>query len=533
MISYSTFLSNKPGILNIVDLSKIVLERSTSAREGILTMGELAEKYGYQDNAESLLVTDKNEAYIFHILESSQPIGAVWAAQKVPDGHIAAVTNGFTIREIDFQDPSSFLFSENMVSEAIAAGFYHPSSSPSFDFTKVFGGGGSGPQYAVGRRMWRIYSLLSPLSDLPSIYEDYVAASPYPATLPVQPSTVNKSLVFRTMRDFYAGTKYALNQGMAGGYAGTPTRWSPGPGEQEVHGRWERPISLYRSQISFVIEMPPRSSSPTELSSPPPPILHFSPNAAHAGTYTPLSPMMSRLPDSVTNATSWGAIERWSLAWATRYLFNIMQMRFDRMYEDFSAAREAFEADTDEILQNQVLGGGEKRSQDEAGTEPSSVVLDAATSMDTILSSRADEAVKWLWSQSDVLFAKYANNGGGPAGYPEWWLSSPEVRYETPRNESDQDGDGAAPPDGAGYVSAAETGPPRAAQTKEMDVKKEPGSVLRHRAKRGSDMPSAPIDEGKNIGPFGISRMMIPQLRKYYRYFSATWMKMKRPFRGN
>jgi len=271
MISYSTFLSNKPGILNIVDLSKIVLERSTSAREGILTMGELAEKYGYQDNAESLLVTDKNEAYIFHILESSQPIGAVWAAQKVPDGHIAAVTNGFTIREIDFQDPSSFLFSENMVSEAIAAGFYHPSSSPSFDFTKVFGGGGSGPQYAVGRRMWRIYSLLSPLSDLPSIYEDYVAASPYPATLPVQPSTVNKSLVFRTMRDFYAGTKYALNQGMAGGYAGTPTRWSPGPGEQEVHGRWERPISLYRSQISFVIEMPPRSSSPTELSSPPPP----------------------------------------------------------------------------------------------------------------------------------------------------------------------------------------------------------------------------------------------------------------------
>jgi len=270
MISYSAFLSNKPGILNIVDLSKIVLERSTSAREGILTMGELAEKYGYQDNAESLLVTDKNEAYIFHILESSQPIGAVWAAQKVPDGHIAAVTNGFTIREIDFQDPSSFLFSENMVSEAVAAGFYHPSSSPSFDFTKVFGGGGSGPQYAVGRRMWRIYSLLSPLSDLPSIYEDYVAASPYPATLPVQPSTVNKSLVFRTMRDFYAGTKYALNQGMAGGYAGTPTRWSPGPGEQEVHGRWERPISLYRSQISFVIEMPPRSSSPTELSSPPP-----------------------------------------------------------------------------------------------------------------------------------------------------------------------------------------------------------------------------------------------------------------------
>jgi len=227
--------------------------------------------HSYQDNAESLLVTDKNEAYIFHILESSQPIGAVWAAQKVPDGHIAAVTNGFTIREIDFQDPSSFLFSENMVSEAIAAGFYHPSSSPSFDFTKVFGGGGSGPQYAVGRRMWRIYSLLSPLSDLPSIYEDYVAASPYPATLPVQPSTVNKSLVFRTMRDFYAGTKYALNQGMAGGYAGTPTRWSPGPGEQEVHGRWERPISLYRSQISFVIEMPPRSSSPTELSSPPPP----------------------------------------------------------------------------------------------------------------------------------------------------------------------------------------------------------------------------------------------------------------------
>ena len=41
------------GMLNIVDLGQIALERATSALSAITIMGALAEKYGYRDAGDS------------------------------------------------------------------------------------------------------------------------------------------------------------------------------------------------------------------------------------------------------------------------------------------------------------------------------------------------------------------------------------------------------------------------------------------------------------------------------------------------
>jgi dipeptidase len=49
---------------------------------------------------EALQVVDPNEAWVFHILADDTGTGAVWAAQKVPAGHIAAVANQFIIRTV-------------------------------------------------------------------------------------------------------------------------------------------------------------------------------------------------------------------------------------------------------------------------------------------------------------------------------------------------------------------------------------------------------------------------------------------------
>ena len=56
------------GVLSIVDLSRLALERATAARAGVALMGALAEEYGYDDAAESLLVVDPFEVWIFHVL---------------------------------------------------------------------------------------------------------------------------------------------------------------------------------------------------------------------------------------------------------------------------------------------------------------------------------------------------------------------------------------------------------------------------------------------------------------------------------
>ena len=273
-----------------------------------------------------------------------------------------------------------------------------------FDFTKVFADG-TGPQYGEGRRMWRIYSLLAPETPFSPTYDDYVLDAPYPTT--VATSNVTRADAFGVMRDFYNGTDYALNAGMAGGYYGAPDRWSGGGGYSEVTGAWERAISLYRSQVSFVLQL--RSSLPAGIGG----LCHFTTNAGHSGTYVPLAVGMSALPAAVTNGTSWGATERWSIAWGVRYLNQILQIRFDFMYQAFSTAREAFEADTDALL-----------AQLEASyTGPGDVAQ-----LDELLGERAAQAVDWLWAQSDALVVAFANNGG--EGYPAWWLESEEVGYE-------------------------------------------------------------------------------------------------------
>jgi len=110
------------GRLNIVDLSGLALERAASAREAVETMGAMAERYGYRDAAESLLVADPHEVYVFHILPDDTGRGAVWAAQRVPDGHVAAVMNAFTIRVVDFTDPHSYLTSMGIRDVARRAG---------------------------------------------------------------------------------------------------------------------------------------------------------------------------------------------------------------------------------------------------------------------------------------------------------------------------------------------------------------------------------------------------------------------------
>ena len=92
------------------DLSELGLERAATAQEAIRIMGSLAERYGYYDAGESLLVSDPEDAWIFHISPDDTQESAIWVAQHVPSDHIAVVANMFVIREIDLNS-SDFMYS--------------------------------------------------------------------------------------------------------------------------------------------------------------------------------------------------------------------------------------------------------------------------------------------------------------------------------------------------------------------------------------------------------------------------------------
>lgn len=101
------------------------MERTTTARDAILLMGSLAEKYGYYsadwvggdesmgEGGEALTVIDKNEAWVFHITSDDTGKSAVWVAQRVPDDHVSMVANLWVIRHI-YPNHPDFLYSANI-----------------------------------------------------------------------------------------------------------------------------------------------------------------------------------------------------------------------------------------------------------------------------------------------------------------------------------------------------------------------------------------------------------------------------------
>lgn len=133
-------MENGKGMFMIEELQRIALQRCRTAREAIRLMGELIREYGYGDSGECLTIADPDEVWIFEVQgEGPDRIGGVWAAQRIPDDHIAVSANVSRIGVIDFNDKENFMYSENVRSVAREMGFWDGKSR--FSFWKAYSGG--------------------------------------------------------------------------------------------------------------------------------------------------------------------------------------------------------------------------------------------------------------------------------------------------------------------------------------------------------------------------------------------------------
>lgn len=197
-------LRNEKGMFMIEELQRIALQRCSTAREAIRLMGDLVKRYGYGDSGECLTIADPKEVWIFEIQgQGPDSIGAVWAAQRIPDNHIAVSANISRIGCLNLSDPDNFMASDNVMKVALDLGLWD--GKDEFSFWKAYSGGNyfNEPKNYSVRELYIMQQLAPSAGFTDSLEELPVSVKP--------DSKVSPADVARLLGSYYEGTPLNLS----------------------------------------------------------------------------------------------------------------------------------------------------------------------------------------------------------------------------------------------------------------------------------------------------------------------------------
>lgn len=157
-------------IMTIEQATLFALQRCKKAREAIALITSLVEEYGFLPScgpeSEALCIADTEEAWILEVFSVGKDwepeggkLGAIWAAQRVPDDHVAVVPNWSVIREIDLSQPDTYMASQNYRQVAIEHGWYDPDEGKPFIWQEVYS---PTPREWATSRFWLFFSTFAP-----------------------------------------------------------------------------------------------------------------------------------------------------------------------------------------------------------------------------------------------------------------------------------------------------------------------------------------------------------------------------------
>lgn len=348
-IGESTFggrkeLQSDAGLIDCQRLCQLMLERCTTARQAITMAGELMKEYGWNDAGECLTIADKHEVWHLEIVgPGKDKVGAVWVAQRVPDGHYAVNANASTIKEIDLNDTDFFLASSNIYSLAEEMGWYKKDDK--FSFCHVYAPD-SRESIAARRREWRIFDLLSPSLKLSPNDKDY----PFSAAPDKKITLEDMVMVFK---DYYQGTPYDMrNTYLVANDSGqqviSPLANPFMPYDQleldRVRGAWfqvkqdgtirflgERTIARWYTMYATIIQC--RSWLPDEVGG----IAWLAQDNVASSIYIPIYSGTTSLPLSYTTPGRPKGFSRESAWWAFNRLGTLAAQRWGDMHKDLDA----------------------------------------------------------------------------------------------------------------------------------------------------------------------------------------------------
>ncbi len=339
-------LQSDNGLIDCQRLCKLMLERCTTAREAIKLAGELTEKYGWNDGGECLTIADTKEVWHFEIVGPGKgQMGAVWAAQRVPDNHIAVSANASTIKEIDLSNSDYYMASKNVHDVAKSNGWWNGKGV--FRFCDAYAPG-SRKSVASRRREWRIFDLLAPSLKLKPTSENYPFS--------VKPDRkVSKQDLVNVFKDYYEGTPYDMTRSITATDKDGKTIVSPManpfmPYDQldisNVSGGWysvnekkgsirflgERTIARWYTMYATIIQC--RDWLPNEIGG----VVWLAQDNVATSIYVPVYASVTDLPESYKTPGRVNGYTRKSAWWAFNRMGTLAAQRWGDIRKDIDAA---------------------------------------------------------------------------------------------------------------------------------------------------------------------------------------------------
>lgn len=325
------------GIMMIANIEAIGLARAATAKDCIKVMGEMAEKYGYVDGGEALIVGDTEELWYFEICgagplwtpDCGKP-GAHWAAVRIPDDEFIIAANRSRIGKIDFDDPENYMWSTDITAFPQEMGWWNPGED--FIYYKMFDNPSTDYSMGLVRREWRGFSLVAPSQNF----------SPTQSRFPLSVKPDQKlSLkdMFAIYCDHMEGTPYDQTQDPAAGpyhnphKNGVPRDLYPASAN---NGGWERKIAVWNCSYSFV------SQSRGWLPDPVGGVLWYGCDSPDTTVRVPIYCGATTVPEQ------WSNIDRQHLDlnsawWAFQFVNNWATLRWDAIYEEICEERDKYQ----------------------------------------------------------------------------------------------------------------------------------------------------------------------------------------------
>ena len=424
----------------------ITLQRAKNAREAIVVMTDLIEKYGWASSGESISIIDPNEVWIIEIIGKGEgEKGAVWVARMVPDGYVSAHANQARITTFPLEGKTSIssskmnkiydpnittVYSKDVISFAKEKGFYpQDGKNKDFSFSDTYAPVDFSGARACEIRVWAFFNAVNP--DMAQ-YWDYATGrniqrdSKGYATnrmpLWIKPSEkVDVLQVMDFMRDHLEGTELDMSKDMGAGPYECPYRWRPMSfkvdGKEYVH---ERATATQQTGFTFVAQC--RNWLPDEIGG----ILWFGVDDAASSVYFPMYSASTEVPFAfaVGNGSMMEFTNK-AAFWVFNQVTNFAYTRYNLIHPEIRAKQVALEKQYVDFVQMIDAGAKEMLAQNK----------EAAIKFITDFSCRTGNHLVDTWRDFyGYLFCKFMDGNVKTAipgeknpkveqpALPEWYL---------------------------------------------------------------------------------------------------------------